>query len=162
MKRTIIFVSCLLMAQLCLSQTKNQSTDCNREIKRSKGKWNSPIKRYSAIMKNYFRDHHFGFLVQDSSIIFISDSAYEVASPISGSMIKLTDEDNFVTIMCGDYSLRFTGLTTPNFKTGEKIKKGQIMGILKTGEKGYQLEVSFSHKTGWLDVRKWFAIKFFN
>jgi hypothetical protein len=137
----------------------------NALIGKSKGSWKSPIKRYSAIIKSYFVDPHLGIQIQDSGLIFVSDSAFEVKAPISGRILTNHQELYYsIAIVSGDYMLTIWGLEKPFLNTGDFVIKGQSIALIarSTENQEYRIMISLVKDREELDLRKWFSIKFSN
>ena len=129
----------------------------NLKFEESKGKWSSPIPKYSQVLDlNKTLDH-----VSALSTIFITDSAYEVKSVYEGTVIAvecISENCYFLLTKFGDYYLVYINLTKPNLRKGDHIKRGVIIGSIQkeAEEREYKLELILMKSSIYIPIFDWF------
>ena len=68
----------------------------------------------------------------DSSLIFVTDSAYEVRAAYKGVIKGIFQIEGSYTLLTkfGDYFLVYSGLNKPALKVGDTVQGGQVIGNL--------------------------------
>lgn len=132
----------------------------NEIFESSIGTWSAPISKFHSVIDIESRKSSYAYVRTDSSVIFITDSSYNV-NAIHGGIVKAIfkiEETYAIGINFGDYWVFYYGLEKPAVNRGDSVLLHHTIGRLykENDASEYELLLFVMKHNKQIDAFKWF------
>ncbi len=150
-------ITLLIFIGGCISDSYGQKT-LNKIFEASRGKWEIPIKKYTAIFHNEKKKRYTANQF-DSTLTILTDSTYEVKALHAGEVVLAAEIETLIFVVVvkyGDYYIAYNPLKKLTVKKGDQIYAGDTIGLLSQGiDSNFNLDIYLSFKLKDLCAKNW-------